>query len=233
MNERKYAGKKEKGECIGKQINIFIENRRISWCYVTFWRDRKSVPGRGKSTYKSIKGRITWKCKVFNKDNWSVGSVGQGVRDDGKLSQSINLSRNVRLGATLRHDYQRKVDLCVNWTERDSFCMGRLLAIKGKKLYFPSTHSILSRRHFWSPKVWSFSSHWPILQHQLASYNLTAFWHHLPGGSVRSRKLKGSAPQDCPLLQIPTARLDCDLCFGLMGYKLEVPTTSSSDLIIC
>lgn len=54
----------------------------------------------------------------------------------------------------------------------------------------------------------------------------------LPGGSVRSHGVKGSAPQVCPPppLQMPTTGPDCYLCFWLPSCKLELPRTPSLGL---
>ena len=62
------------------------------------------------------------------------------------------------------------------------------------------------------------------------SYNLTQFWRFLPGGSVRSHRLR--AQLRLPPLQLPIASPGCHCCSWLTGCKSEVPMTPSSGLII-
>ena len=44
-------------------------------------------------------------------------------------------------------------------------------------------------------------------------------------------KIRGSVPQDCPLLQMPIASPGCHLCFRLTTYRSEIPKINSSGSI--
>lgn len=68
-------------------------------------------------------------------------------------------------------------------------------------------------------------------QHLLVSENTTQFWHYLLEHSIRLLQVKSSVPQDCFLSPTLNANHKSQafnyLSLWLMGYRAEVPTTSS------
>ena len=64
--------------------------------------------------------------------------------------------------------------------------------------------------------VWVCPSSSNCLQHSWVSYNLTQFWHSLPGKNIRFHRLHP--------LHMATASLGSHLYFWAIGDKWEVPT---------
>lgn len=58
------------------------------------------------------------------------------------------------------------------------------------------------------------------------SYNLTQFWHALPGDGIVSHRWRTYSSRSAPIpLQIPIASPTSHLCFWPMAYQLESPKT--------
>ena len=74
--------------------------------------------------------------------------------------------------------------------------------------------------------------HQAILGHQqgILQFN-SILTHHLPRDDIRLHKLRGSVSQDLPLLQMSIVSPGCHLYFCPAGYKPEVSTTPSLDLM--
>ena len=74
--------------------------------------------------------------------------------------------------------------------------------------------------------------HQAILGHQqgILQFNLI-LTHYLPRDSIRFHKLRGSVPQDVPLLWMSIVSPGCHLCFCPAGCKPEVSTTPPLNLM--
>ena len=63
------------------------------------------------------------------------------------------------------------------------------------------------------------------------SYNITQFWHLLPGDNVRFYRLRVQCYKTAPTpLQTPVTSPGCYQCFWPTSYRLEVPTTPAPGL---
>ena len=85
-------------------------------------------------------------------------------------------------------------------------------------------------QNFWQ-QMWGVSPHQAICNTSCMSYNLTQFWHCLPGGNIKFHWLKAQSHKTAPTPLHTNYKSGCHLCFWLISCKSEVPMTPSLCLI--
>lgn len=120
------------------------------------------------------------------------------------------------------------------------WCWGSLVNIKMQKTLFVCTNFfplyLDSTQHNYVTKcVVFFLPTSAILQFLWTPTECpaTEFWHYVPEDTIRFHKLRGQSHKIAPASDASCKSILSPVLLWLMDYKLEIPMTSFSGLIIC